>query len=611
MRKFSRFGLAVLLMLVSVIGVGTFTSDTVSVVEANPGTNWNAYYYNNADLSGSPVLTRVDSVIDFNWGNGTPAGVPVDANYFSVRWTKTVNFDTSGQWVFRAGADDGIRVWIDVTLIIDEWHGNTNGYATYEVALDALTAGNHDITVEYYEATGNAGVQFIWWSTSGGGSSVSNGPFTQASWTAKYYNNTSLSGSEAKSGTEGAVNFNWGANSPSNVNADNFSARYTASVYFAWPGRWQFKVGADDGVRVWVDVTQIVDEWHGNSGGYTEYIVEVPTLTVGNHDLTVEFYEETGDARIYFEWSYIGTAGNGGGGASSGDSSAAVVATARPPSHVYAAVTGNNVNVRTGPGRGYPVIRKLDYPDDYLVLAGVPDLSWLRIQLEDGSEGWVSNEWVWLWPTDDDLWEDTTGGGMPDFVDIIPRDGTADLSPPTLPLEGPPRVILNGYSTDVLNFRDGPTLYASKVIGSIPVGATFTVEAHNGNGAWYLIEYQGIRGWVSGSYVALTDGTVTELVVSSEVVDAPPMGTVFVPEDETGNPAVTVRGRAKSNLRLRDAASLNGDQVASVPRLSEFVIEGRNSNGAWYLITWEGQSGWVNSPYVELLEGTVSDLLIR
>jgi uncharacterized protein YraI len=144
----------------------------------------------------------------------------------------------------------------------------------------------------------------------------------------------------------------------------------------------------------------------------------------------------------------------------------------------------------------------------------------------------------------------------------------------------------------------------------VPQGATFTVEAHNGNGAWYLVNYSGIRGWVNALYVDLLDGTVSQLVVSTEVVPVPPPGSIFVPETSSGAP-VTVRGRATDNLKLRDAASLRGNDIGTVPLDSEFVIEGRNTTGAWFLITWEGVQGWIYSPYVVLTEGRVSDLPIR
>ena len=234
------------------------------------------------------------------------------------------------------------------------------------------------------------------------------------------------------------------------------------------------------------------------------------------------------------------------------------------------------------------------------------------IDLRDGREGWVSNAWVYLYATNPEKNKDTTGGGQPDFVDDIPRIDL-EVAPPAFPAEDDPlRVILTGSATDTLNLRDAPSLGASRIIGSVPQTATFRVEAHNGNGAWYLINYQNIRGWVSAPYVRLLDGFVRDLVVSSEVVAAPPIGQVFVPEDTQGNPAVTVRGRAISNLKLRDEPSiLTGDQIGSVPLNSEFVIAARTSIGSWYLITWEGQTGWVNAAYVTLIEGTVPDLPIR
>ena len=83
-----------------------------------------------------------------------------------------------------------------------------------------------------------------------------------------------------------------------------------------------------------------------------------------------------------------------------------------------------------------------------------------------------------------------------------------------------------------------------------------------------------------------------------------------MPESALGV-TVTVRGRASADLRLRDAASLRGNQIGSVPLDTEFVIEGRNTNGAWYLITYGETEGWVNAAYVTLIEGKVPDLPIR
>lgn len=605
MRKLTILGVIIAMTAVMVLGVAVVPSVPVRVVEANAGTQWNASYFNNATLSGSSVLTRIDDKIDFNWASGSPdASVPADN--FSARWTKTVNFPTAGKWTFRVGADDGVRMWIDVTQIVNEWHGNAEGYKTYEVSIDTLTAGNHDLKVEYYEATGNAGVKVEWWYGGGTGGTAQPGTvYGAATWSASYFNNMDLSGTAVLTRTDGDINFDWGSGSPdsSKVNSDRFSARWTTTFNFPSPGRWRFTVGADDGIRMWIDVTQIVNEWHGSAEGFKVYETDVYALTAGNHDLKVEYYDDTGNARVSVRWQQVdATTGTA--------ATAAPTATPRPVTVVYAAVTGDYVNVRSGPGEGNPVITQIFYPKNYKVLGGVGDLSWLQIDLGGGSTGWVSNEWVWLYATPDERNQDTTGGGQPDFVDDIPRINIA-VAPPAQPVEGAPVKILRGQSSDVINMRNGPSIYTGVVIASVPAGAVFDVQAMSPNYSWYLISYQGIRGWVNGSYVTLSGGTASDLVTSSEVVPSPAAGAVFVPETEQGVPAVTVRGRAGANLILRSAASLNGKQVGSVPYNAEFVIEGRNSNGAWYLLTYDGVQGWINASYVTLIEGTVSDIPIR
>jgi len=174
-----------------------------------------------------------------------------------------------------------------------------------------------------------------------------------------------------------------------------------------------------------------------------------------------------------------------------------------------------------------------------------------------------------------------------------------------------PLVPVKGRVNDNLNLRDGATSFASQVIGTVPVGVIVDIEARNRNGAWYLVDYQGVRGWLSAAFVTLTEGRVSDLLVSTEVVPVPPAGQVFFPADEEGNPAVTVRGRALSNLNLRNGATLTASKIGSVPQNTEFVVEARSRNGAWYLLTFEGQPGWVSAAYVTLLEGRVADLPVR
>ncbi len=614
MRRLLIGSVIVAMMMGLVLGAAALPMSSLQQVEARADANWTGEYFDTDNLSGAPMWTRQDANIDFNFGfgpieyndNGTDKKVGPDL--FSIRWTRSVNFPTGGTWTFHVEVDDYLNMWIDGTQIISHW--GTGGQWAEDVKVDNLTAGDHDLKVEYGDVAGQALVKVSWsfgGSSSGGGGSGASSANCTVNWDASYFNNTSVSGTAAKTRTDGSISFDWGGGSPDGaVQADNFSARWTKKVNFTG-GHYRFKAGADDGIRVWIDVTLIIDEWHGNTEGYRTYERDLYGLTSGDHDVKVEYYEASGGARVDFCWDLI--LGEGGGGVVS---TVAPAPTAIPPTVVYAAATDNKVNVRVGPGLGNPVFMQIKYPDDYVVIAGVQDLSWVQIDLGDGVTGWVSNQWVYLYATPAIMNEDSTGGGQPDFVDVIPRVDVEIAPPADSPVDSPYYTTLNGYTTDTVNLRDGANLYGSRVIGSVPQNATFVVEAHNGNGAWYLIEYRGIRGWVSALYVVLVDGRVRDLVASDEIVPAPPIGQIYVPEDTQGHPAVTVSGQAKTNLKLRDQPSiLVGDQIGSVPQYAEFVIEARNNTGAWYRITWDGQVGWINAVYVTIIEGTIPDLPIE
>ena len=84
------------------------------------------------------VVTRVDLTVNFDWASGTPAaGVPADN--FSVRWTGRVQAPVSGTYRFTTVSDDGIRLWINGQLVINNW---TDHAATSNTSAGvALTAG--------------------------------------------------------------------------------------------------------------------------------------------------------------------------------------------------------------------------------------------------------------------------------------------------------------------------------------------------------------------------------------------------------------------------------------------------------------------------------------
>jgi hypothetical protein len=107
---------------------------------------------------------RNDPSIDFDWGYGSPAA-GVGSDNFSVRWTRDVHFGTSGTRTFSATVDDGVRVWVDGALVIDKWYPQSR---TTHTGSTFISAGTHQIKVEYFEQSGVA-VCMVSWSGTGPG----------------------------------------------------------------------------------------------------------------------------------------------------------------------------------------------------------------------------------------------------------------------------------------------------------------------------------------------------------------------------------------------------------------------------------------------------------
>ncbi len=117
---------------------------------------WSGEYFQNQELRGRPSDTRVDPVLTFDWGDGPPIweeGWPSD--HFSARWTRTDNF-MSGTYVFAARSDDGIRMYVDGVLIMDEWEHRQFHWTAVE---HDMIAGQHRIMVEFFEDIGRAAIQ--------------------------------------------------------------------------------------------------------------------------------------------------------------------------------------------------------------------------------------------------------------------------------------------------------------------------------------------------------------------------------------------------------------------------------------------------------------------
>ena len=278
-------------LLISLVMVLTVTSPALAQGPGPQHTSptWQATYWNNTTLSGEPALTREETNLDYDWGDGSP-DARIRADGFSARWNRYFQV-TPGSYRFTATSDDGVRVWVDGALIINQWNDHPPRTFTADRYLDA---SHHLVTVEFYENGGGAVVRF----------SLAPTPVTINNWRGEYYNNTTLSGSPALVRDDAKIDFDWGEGSPAPgiVSADKFSVRWTRTLDLP-AGSYRFTVTADDGTRLWVNNHLLVDEWRDQAPHTFNGELY---LSGGAVSVKLEYYENTGGAVSRLAWSKLG-----------------------------------------------------------------------------------------------------------------------------------------------------------------------------------------------------------------------------------------------------------------------------------------------------------------
>ncbi len=124
--------------------------------------NASATYTNAANFTGL-MLTQVDPTINFDWGTNAPIA-SMGTNTFSIRWTGQVQPEHSETYIFGTRSSDGVKLWVNGQLLIDQWQTQGTTDWTNQIPLEAGV--RYDIKLEYFENTGSASVQLYWYSES-------------------------------------------------------------------------------------------------------------------------------------------------------------------------------------------------------------------------------------------------------------------------------------------------------------------------------------------------------------------------------------------------------------------------------------------------------------
>lgn len=271
------------------------------------GTGLEGTYYGSMRPDGKPLLTRLEAV-DFLWGSASPAPGTVPADGFSVRWRGQIEAPTSGNVVFSTLSDDGIRVWLDGRLLIDNLtdHGSTIDVA----APVTLRAGQHyAIDIEYYDRSNAAEAHLRWAYASIVATPVPKShlfPPAGDGLTGAYFTDRNLTSPAVLTQTE-AVDFAWGTASPAPglLGADDFSVRWTGEVEAPVTGAYVFTTVSDDGIRLWINGRLVIDKFAVHPRQVDD--AAPIELTAGQrYAVKLEYFEGTGAAEARLLWRYPG-----------------------------------------------------------------------------------------------------------------------------------------------------------------------------------------------------------------------------------------------------------------------------------------------------------------
>lgn len=261
-----------------------------------------ARYYDNINFTGT-VLERVDATVNFNWATTTAPAPGIAAGTYSVLWDGYIKPDYTGIYTFYTTADDGIRIWVNNQLIIDNF---VNQSPTEKSGTISLNAGqSYIIQVQYYNDTYSGTAKLSWSHASVLKQIIPQQNLSPAGngfglWST-YYNNNDFTGTTL-SRIEPTVNFNWTTTSPDRtIENDTFSARWRGQVKPQFTEDYTFYANADDGVRLWVNDVLLIDKWINQS--VTEHSGTITLIGGQKYNIVMEYYENTGNAVAQLSWS--------------------------------------------------------------------------------------------------------------------------------------------------------------------------------------------------------------------------------------------------------------------------------------------------------------------
>lgn len=278
------------------------------------GRYWNvATNYPGGIPTSAPNLTRVDQMVDFNWSTGSPQNGVVNNDWTYAAWDGYFTAPTTGSYYFGASVDDVMAVKVNNQQVFANGCGSGICYGS---AISLQAGQTVPINITHQEATGPSYARLFvkgavpeqivsseWLQTGVR-------PVKQDSGlTGRYYKDPDgtkdFNGSNVSlmmQRTDPIVSFDWGGGpAVPGGPSDRFLVRWTGYVTVPASGTYEFGTDSDDGSRITVGSTQVLDKWVDQGVGQADWGTGYALTANQPVLITVDYYENGGGAATYLK----------------------------------------------------------------------------------------------------------------------------------------------------------------------------------------------------------------------------------------------------------------------------------------------------------------------
>lgn len=228
------------------------------------------------------VATRIDSLLQFDWGSGSPMPGKIGNNDFSVRWSGYIKAPVTGTYTFYTNSDDGARVIIGGLILIDYWGSCCREHS----GTIFLEAGKlYPFVYDFREGGGGANAKYLDWEAPGlSRELVPHEAFyaieppaqlpkpdvsrdTTHGLIGSYYHDPNVNAkwfdTLVATRIDAQMNFDWrsGSPMPGRMKEDYFSVRWEGYIRPPVTGTYTFHTWTDDGSRLYIAGEKIIDYW--------------------------------------------------------------------------------------------------------------------------------------------------------------------------------------------------------------------------------------------------------------------------------------------------------------------------------------------------------------